>query len=114
MNKVKCKLYNLSGFGRLTDYQDAWKFQKALSERSNEMFKKKEAVYDSLLVVQHPSVYTLGRGATPSNLKFIADDSCPHKVFRIERGGEVTWHGPGQIVAYPILNLNNHKKDLHW
>lgn len=100
--------------GKLTDYQTAWRFQKALSERSNQLYKSGENAPDSLLLVQHPSIYTLGRGATPENIKFKAHENCEHKVVRIERGGEVTWHGPGQLVAYPIFNLNKHKKDLHW
>lgn len=70
---------------------------------------------DSLLVVEHPSVYTLGRGSTLDNLKFDpSGGECPHAVHRVERGGEVTWHGPGQLVCYPILDLTHHKKDLHW
>ena len=72
---------------------------------------------DSVLVVEHDAVYTLGRGSTRSNLRFdpFADD-CPHSIHRVERGGEVTWHGPGQVVAYPILDLSAlpHRKDLHW
>lgn len=43
-----------------------------------------------------------------------ASSSCGREVRRTERGGEVTWHGPGQIVGYPVLDLNFHKKDLHW
>ena len=109
-----CKVYNLTLGGRLTDYTTVWRFQKALQERSSEIFKRNEPVTDSLIIVQHPSIYTLGRGATPQNLKFKADESSPHKVVRVERGGEVTWHGPGQLVAYPVFNLHNHKKDLHW
>ena len=113
MTKVKCKVFNLA-VGKLTDYQSAWKCQKALSERSNELYKKNQTVTDTLLLVQHPSIYTLGRGATPDNIKFKVDERCPHQVVRVERGGEVTWHGPGQLVAYPVFNLNNHKRDLHW
>jgi len=71
---------------------------------------------DSILVVEHPSVYTLGRGSTLENLKFDPADQngCLHEIHRVERGGEVTWHGPGQVVCYPILDLTQHKKDLHW
>jgi lipoyl(octanoyl) transferase len=70
---------------------------------------------DCLLLVQHPSVVTLGTGSTPANLKFDPDDpSAPFEVFRTERGGEATYHGPGQIVLYPILDLAQRKPDLHW
>lgn len=60
--------------------------------------------------------YTLGRGASLEHLKFPSDNSgvSSYELYRIERGGEVTYHTPGQIVIYPILNLNRHKRDLHW
>lgn len=66
--------------------------------------RAKEPTEDVMMVVQHPSVYTLGRGASEEYLKFNPDDG-EHEVHRIERGGEVTWHGPGQLVVYPILDL---------
>ncbi|NJN23543.1 MAG: lipoyl(octanoyl) transferase LipB [Acaryochloridaceae cyanobacterium RL_2_7] len=68
---------------------------------------------DVLLIVEHPKVYTLGTGSTLEHVKFDLDD--PRFTWhRIERGGEVTHHCPGQIVAYPILNLHRHQTDLHW
>lgn len=67
----------------------------------------------SLIILQHNPVYTLGQGSTIDNLKFDADNP-PHPLFRIERGGEVTYHGPGQLVMYPILNLRLLQTDLHW
>ena len=68
---------------------------------------------DRLILLQHSSIYTLGRAATEDNLKF-SPHSSGHRVVRVERGGEVTWHGPGQLVAYPIFDLYKHKKDLRW
>ena len=56
--------------------------------------------------------YTLGRGGDESNILFDQSDSS-RKLFKIERGGEVTHHAPGQLTAYPILNLNYYIKDLH-
>eukprot|EP00903_Cladosiphon_okamuranus_P008745 g8377.t1 len=73
--------------------------------------------HDVLLLLEHPSVYTLGRGSSLDHLRFDPTDpssSRGREVRRTERGGEVTWHGPGQIVGYPVLDLNFHKKDLHW
>lgn len=71
---------------------------------------------DVLWLLEHPPVYTLGRGANPEFLRF--DPSQPKfsefEVHRIERGGEVTYHCPGQLVGYPILNLKRHRCDLHW
>lgn len=68
---------------------------------------------DVLLLLEHPPVYTLGQGASEEYLKFTAD-AAPFPVHRIERGGEVTYHGPGQLVGYPILNLRRYRMDLHW
>lgn len=95
------------------DYERVWKLQKYLQ---NECWKTRKAgliTHDNLIIVQHNPVYTLGRGATLENVKFSEQDrDLP--LYRIERGGEVTFHGPGQLVAYPIFDLEYHKRDLHW
>jgi len=109
-----CTIYKLSG---LIKYEQAWKYQRVLAEHIHQTKKAGSAVGDQVLVLQHPRIFTLGRGATRDNLKFNVDDHSIEdvpNVLRVERGGEVTWHGPGQLVVYPILDLNNHKKDLHW
>lgn len=60
--------------------------------------------------------YTLGRGASLDNVKFDMNtlSSSKFEIHRVERGGEVTYHCPGQLVCYPVLNLNYYKRDLHW
>jgi lipoyl(octanoyl) transferase len=69
---------------------------------------------DALLLVEHHPVYTLGRRGNTAYVKFDVN-TTDHEVHKVERGGDVTYHGPGQLVAYPILNLKrNHKQDLHW
>jgi len=68
---------------------------------------------DVLLAVEHEPVYTLGRGAKLHHLRFELD-TPPLPIHRVERGGEVTYHGPGQAVVYPVLNLSRHKQDLRW
>ena len=71
---------------------------------------------DVLLLVEHPPVITLGRGTRPSSLP-IASAELERRgveVFEVERGGDVTFHGPGQLVGYPILDLRGHRQDLHW
>lgn len=71
---------------------------------------------DVLLLVQHPPVVTLGRASKDGHLT-----ASPEllrlrgvELFEVERGGDVTFHGPGQLVGYPIIDLKRHKQDLHW
>jgi lipoyl(octanoyl) transferase len=66
--------------------------------------------HDVLLLLEHPPVLTLGRGARPAHL--LSTDDI--ELFEVERGGDVTYHGPGQLVGYPILDLRDHRADLHW
>jgi lipoate-protein ligase B len=71
---------------------------------------------DILLLVEHEPTYTMGRGTRATSLP-MAPDLLRQRgatVVEIERGGDVTWHGPGQLVGYPILDLTQHKPDLHW
>ena len=72
--------------------------------------------HDLLLLVEHPSVYTLGRGTRTTSLPIPAEQLRQRgaEVVEIERGGDVTWHGPGQLVGYPIIHLSQHREDLHW
>jgi lipoate-protein ligase B len=71
---------------------------------------------DVLLLVEHPPVVTLGRSSKDAHL--LNDASALQKrgveLFEVERGGDVTFHGPGQLVGYPIIDLKQHKQDLHW
>jgi lipoyl(octanoyl) transferase len=71
---------------------------------------------DVLLLVQHPPVITLGRSTKVGNLLASSEQLAARGVqlFDVERGGDVTFHGPGQLVGYPIVDLSQHKQDLHW
>jgi lipoyl(octanoyl) transferase len=71
---------------------------------------------DVLLLVQHPPVFTFGRSTKASSLPLPAEALRARgvEVYEIERGGDVTFHGPGQLVGYPIVDLKRHRKDLHW
>ena len=71
---------------------------------------------DVLLLLEHPPVITLGRSSKAQHLVATPDMLADRGVelFEAERGGDVTFHGPGQLVGYPIINLRGHKQDLHW
>jgi lipoate-protein ligase B len=71
--------------------------------------RQRDEIIDTLLLVEHPHVITLGRSTKRENLLQPADTP----IFEIERGGDVTYHGPGQLVGYPIFRLRDHEKDLH-
>lgn len=71
---------------------------------------------DLLLLVEHPPVVTTGRSTKAANVLLTPDAFAARGVelFDVDRGGDVTFHGPGQLVGYPIVDLQNHKEDLHW
>ncbi len=90
----------------LVPYDRATAWQEGLVER------RRAGGSDVLLLLEHPPVYTLGRGADPRFLGAGADGPIP--VVRAGRGGQVTYHGPGQLVGYPIVDLRGHRQDVHW
>lgn len=90
-------------------YPVAWDWQRSLlKERINN-----RSLDDVLILLEHPPVYTLGQGARLEFLKF-DPDLANWDVYRVERGGEVTYHCPGALIGYPILNLQHYRQDLHW
>lgn len=94
---------------RPVPYLLAWQWQQALADCRRDNC----AIEDVLVLLEHPPVYTLGRGASLDFLKFDRDRDG-RELHRVDRGGEVTYHCPGQLVGYPILNLRRHRQDLHW
>jgi lipoyl(octanoyl) transferase len=93
----------------LVPFASAWAWQQA----EVQWRKIDPNLPDALMLLEHPPVYTLGQGSSLDFLKFDPETS-PCELHRIERGGEVTYHAPGQLVGYAILNLERHQKDLHW
>jgi lipoyl(octanoyl) transferase len=78
--------------------------------------RKAGEIPDTLLLLEHPHVYTLGRNARKENLLISRQRlaALGAEVFETDRGGDVTYHGPGQLVGYPILDLTQHRRDLAW
>lgn len=95
----------------LVDYASALALQK---ERVAQ--RKAGEIPDTLLLLEHPHVYTLGRNARRENIlvspEFLAARGA--QIVACDRGGDVTYHGPGQLVGYPILDLAQHRRDISW
>lgn len=91
-------------------------YQSALNLQLDFLAKRiKNEINDTLLFVEHTPTITIGRNGDKSNL-LISEPILKEKnidYFEVTRGGDITFHGPGQIVCYPIINLNNHFKDVH-
>jgi len=95
----------------LVEYGAAWELQRRVVAA-----RKADAVPDVLLLCEHPHVITLGRSGKISNLRAPAEMLRKMKVsfFETNRGGDITYHGPGQLVGYPILNLAEIRRDVGW
>jgi len=93
----------------LVPFETAWDWQKNWQKHLLETRHLPQAVW----LLQHPNCYTMGRGGDEVNLCFDPNDP-PSALFRIDRGGEVTHHLPGQLVVYLVLDLHRYKPDLNW
>jgi lipoyl(octanoyl) transferase len=103
------------------DYKETWDYQESLFEEIVELKRKNRAENTDLptpnyfLFVEHPHVYTLGKSGHMENL--LIDEAALAKkgasFYKINRGGDITYHGPGQIVGYPIIDLENFFTDIH-
>ena len=88
-------------------YKEVWDLQKELVEK-----RRNGQINDTLILVEHEPVYTLGKNADENHI--LQHSPQDVKTYHIERGGDVTFHGPGQLVGYPILDLHNYKKSISW
>ncbi len=105
----------------LKDYKDTWDYQELLFKQAIDLKiknRREETELETpnhLLFVEHPHVFTLGKSGDLSNLlvdeKQLAEKGA--KFYKINRGGDITYHGPGQVVGYPILDLDNFFTDIH-
>ena len=102
----RCDVFSLGTLG----YRKAWDLQKELVGK-----RLKKEINDTLLLMEHPSLFTIGRRGSKENL-LVADEDLEKKgilVYKVDRGGDITYHGPGQVIGYPILDLNEHGRDVH-
>ncbi|MGD8782483.1 MAG: lipoyl(octanoyl) transferase LipB [Ignavibacteria bacterium] len=102
----KLDIYDLG----TVDYKMAWDIQKDLFEK-----RINDEINDCFILLEHPHTYTLGKVADRNNLLFSQKELEEKEisVYDIDRGGDITYHGPGQIVGYPIINLSDWFEDTH-
>jgi len=89
------------------DYQSVWDLQKGLQQKVIAGTEQ-----DTLLLVEHEPVYTLGKNADQNHI--LQNHPSDVKTFAVERGGDVTFHGPGQLVGYPIFDLHHYRTSVSW
>lgn len=122
MNEIINKKTQFSDLG-LIDYKEAWDYQALLfnkilavkSENRNLPISEQQLTDNYLLFCEHPHVYTLGKSGDEKNL-LIKQDALANihaSYYHINRGGDITYHGPGQLVAYPVIDLENFFTDIH-
>ena len=93
-----------------TEYEFAWELQKSLHER-----RVQQSIPDTILLTEHHNTYTIGKSGGEDHL-LASDDELRLgniTVFKTDRGGDITYHGPGQVVCYPIISLDNYYHDVH-
>jgi lipoyl(octanoyl) transferase len=122
MNTLINKQVQFQDLG-LIDYQDAWDYQEKIFAETLSIktgnrgldVEDQKLTPNFLIFCQHPHVYTLGKSGKPEHLLLQEDDLAEKqaKYYKINRGGDITYHGPGQIVGYPILDLDNFFTDIH-
>ncbi|MHB8929881.1 MAG: lipoyl(octanoyl) transferase LipB [Melioribacteraceae bacterium] len=108
-NQSTYRTFDYSDLG-LIDYKQAWDLQKEIFD-----LRLRNEINDTFFLLEHPHTYTLGKVAEKENL--ISSESQLKElgisVYDIDRGGDITYHGPGQIVGYPIIKLSDWKEDTH-
>ena len=89
------------------NFEEVWDIQKKLQKQ-----RIRNEIHDTLLLVEHEPVYTLGKNGNKNHL--LQNRNNTIEIYDTDRGGDITFHGPGQLVGYPILDLNNYTKSVNW
>lgn len=109
VNQYTYKIFDYCDLGMI-DYKHAWDLQKEIFD-----LRLGNKINDTFFLLEHPHTYTLGKVTEKENL--VSSDAQLRKlgvaVYEIDRGGDITYHGPGQIVGYPIIKLSDWKEDTH-
>ncbi|MDP2036612.1 MAG: lipoyl(octanoyl) transferase LipB [Ignavibacteria bacterium] len=108
-NQSTYRIFDYCDLGFI-DYQQAWDLQREIFAK-----RTKDEISDTFFMLEHPHTYTLGKVAEKENL-ISSEDQLKElgvSVYEIDRGGDITYHGPGQIVGYPIIKLSDWKEDTH-
>ncbi len=104
--------FNFEDLG-LKDYKECWDYQETIHSEivADKLSWKKSSEINRFLLVEHPHVYTLGKSGDEHNLLINSDflKKIDAVYYKINRGGDITYHGPGQLVGYPIIDLENYK-----
>src|SRR5882672_11863806 len=97
-------------------YKQIWDYQEELLQQKIKAKQANKTEPDYLLFVEHPPVYTLGKNGKEKNLLINETELIRKGIefYHINRGGDITFHGPQQLVGYPIIDLDNYKADLGW
>ena len=106
LNQPMAVTYNILDLGK-SHYNDVWELQKRLQSQ-----RISGQIDDQLLLVEHFPVYTLGKNTPKEHL--LTKESDNISIIQTDRGGDITFHGPGQLVGYPILDLNQYKRSISW
>ncbi len=108
-NQSTYRTFDYSDLGMI-DYNQAWDLQKEIFD-----LRHRNEINDTLFLLEHPHTYTLGKVAEKENLISTNEQlkELGISVYEIDRGGDITYHGPGQIVGYPIIKLSDWKEDTH-
>jgi lipoyl(octanoyl) transferase len=98
------------------DYQTAWDQQETILKQQVALKQQGLPTTNYLIFVEHPNVYTLGKSGNMDNVLLSEQELADKNIqfFKTNRGGDITYHGPGQIVGYPIFDLENFKPDIGW
>ena len=100
----------------IEQYKDTWDYQETLLQKNIALKREGKLAKQKLIFVEHPPVYTLGKSGKPEHMLLDEQEQRKKGVeyFHTNRGGDITFHGFGQIVGYPILDLETFKTDLGW